>query len=79
MDEVQKPSKKGRAAAVGRLRARLDARLREDEQWQIIKDYDASKPNVQTESRATALVLGAILEQALEAAILTHCSPIRED
>ena len=71
-------SKKSRTAAIARLRAHLDARISSEEVWNIIDDYDKRRPSAQTEGRATALVLSAILEQSLETAILTHCISLEE-
>jgi hypothetical protein len=67
------PSKKTRKEAIARARARLDTRSYGNDSWQVILQYTSGAPNLQTADRATALVLGAILEQGLELAILSHC------
>jgi Mannitol repressor len=63
----------GRQKAIGRARARLEKRSYGNESWQVILQYAFGEPNLQMADRATALVLGSILEQGLELAILSHC------
>jgi hypothetical protein len=75
-DAAPTPSKKGRQAAIAALRKRLDTQIGDDALWQIIGDYDRARPVTKPESRATALVLGAILEQGLQTVILSHCVPL---
>jgi hypothetical protein len=66
-------SKKARSEAIARAKARLDARSYGNDSWQVILQYGMGAPTLQTADRATALVLGSILEQGLELAILSHC------
>jgi hypothetical protein len=71
-------SKKARSAAIARLRSHLATRVASEELWSVIDDYDKRRASAQTEGRATALVLGAILEQSLETAIMSHCIALDE-
>jgi DNA-binding MltR family transcriptional regulator len=68
------PTKKGRGEALGRAKAHLAKKLAGNELRAIIQDHANRRPNVQTEDRATALVLGSILEQGIETAIFSHCA-----
>lgn len=67
-------SKKARGEAIARARARLDARSYGNDSWQVVLAHRTGEPTLQTADRATALVLGSILEQGLELAILSHCT-----
>jgi hypothetical protein len=65
---------KARKAAIQRLRDRLDKRSGPgNDLWQIILQYRSGSPELPTADRATALVLGSVLKQGLELAILLHC------
>lgn len=64
---------KERKEAIARARARLDQRTFGNDLWQIVLQYGYGAPNIEMADRATALVLGSILEQGLELAILSHC------
>jgi hypothetical protein len=56
------PSKKARTEAIARAKARLDAREGPgSDLWQVILQYAAGTPDLQTADRATALVLGSSL------------------
>lgn len=66
-------TKKARNEAIARARARLDKRSFGNDLWQVVLQYAYGEPNLQMTDRATALVLGSILEQGLELAILSHC------
>jgi DNA-binding MltR family transcriptional regulator len=44
----------------------------------MIWDFDLGRPNAQGNDRALALMLGAILEQGIESAILSHLIPMDE-
>jgi hypothetical protein len=68
------PSKKTRREAIARARARLDKRSYGNDLWQTVLQYAFGKPSLEMADRATALVLGSILEQGLELAILSHCA-----
>jgi hypothetical protein len=59
--------------AIQSLRGRLDKRSYGNDSWKTILEYAYDKPDLQTADRGTALVLGSILEQGLELAILSHC------
>jgi len=67
------PPKESRKTALRRARARLEKRSFGNDSWQVVLQYAYGEPNLQMADRATALVLGAILEQGLELAILSHC------
>jgi hypothetical protein len=67
------PSKKERKEAIARARARLDKRSFGNDLWQIVLQYGYGQPTLEMGDRAMALVLGSILEQGLELAILSHC------
>jgi hypothetical protein len=69
---AKSPKKAGKEAIAG-ARARLDKRSYGNELWQVLLQYGYGKPDLQMADRATALVLGSILEQGLELAILSHC------
>lgn len=69
---VKSPNKV-RKEAIARARARLDKRSYGNDLWQVVLQYAYGKPDIQMADRATALVLGSILEQGLELAILSHC------
>lgn len=73
MPKKAPPPKKARKEALAEARRHMDKRLDKNDLWQVIQDHSARRPNAQTADRATALVLGAILEQGLEAAIFSHC------
>lgn len=62
-----------KSQAIKAMRRRLQERPGVDERWKLIWDFDLRRPQTQHNDRALALVLGAILEQSLETAILTHC------
>jgi hypothetical protein len=66
-------SKKARNEAIARAKARLDKRSYGNDLWEVILQYGYGEPNLQMADRATALVLGSILEQGLELAIFSHC------
>jgi hypothetical protein len=66
-------SKKARKEAIARAKARLNKRSYGNDLWQVVLQYGYGEPNLQMADRATALVLGSILEQGLELAILSHC------
>jgi hypothetical protein len=70
---MPEPPKKSRKEAIASARARLDKRSFGNDLWQIVLQYGYGEPNLQMADRATALVLGSILEQGLELAILSHC------
>ncbi len=72
------PTPKGRREAITSLYSRLAARPDAEDLWKVITDYSERRAVGITEGRATALVLGAILEQGLEMAILTHCLGLDE-
>jgi hypothetical protein len=72
-NSMAKSPKKARKEAIAGARARLDKRSYGNELWQVILQYGYGKPDLQMADRATALVLGSILEQGLELAILSHC------
>jgi hypothetical protein len=72
-DSMTVVSKKARKEALARAKERLNARSFGNDSWQVILQYTGDSSNLQTSDRATALVLGAILEQGLELAILSHC------
>lgn len=67
------PPKESRTTALRRARARLEKRSFGNNSWQVVLQYAYGEPNLQMADRATALVLGAVLEQGLELAILSHC------
>jgi hypothetical protein len=66
-------AKKERNAAIGRARARLEKRTFGNDSWTAVLQYSSGDPNLQIADRATALVLGSILEQGVELSILSHC------
>jgi hypothetical protein len=66
-------AKKARNEAIARARSRLDKRSYGNDLWQVVLQYAFGKPNLEMTDRAMALVLGSILEQGLELAILSHC------
>lgn len=70
---MAKSSKKERSEAIARIRERLSKRSFGNDSWQIVLRYGYGEPNLEMTDRATALVLGSILEQGLELAILSHC------
>lgn len=67
------PSKRTRGEAVGRARALLDKRRDGNELWATVFRYTVPAGRSDSDERAKVLVLGAILEQGLESAILSHC------
>jgi hypothetical protein len=67
------PSRKSRNAAIARAKARLDERSYGNDLWQVVLQYSYCETSPEMADRATALVLGSILEQGLELAILSHC------
>jgi len=70
---MTKSPQKARKEAIARARARLDKRSYGNDSWQVILQYGYGGPDLQMADRAAALVLGSILEQGLELAILSHC------
>jgi hypothetical protein len=62
--------------AMRALRKRLAERPDTASMWNTIRAFDTNAVNAQHTDRALALVLGAILEQALETAIMTHCTSL---
>lgn len=70
---MEKSSAKARREAIANMRSRLDQRSYGNDSWQVVLQYAFSEPSLQMADRATALVLGSILEQGLELAILSHC------
>jgi hypothetical protein len=70
---MTKSPNKERKEAIFRAKARLDKRSFGNDSWDVILQYGYGEPTPQMADRATALVLGAILEQGLELAILSHC------
>jgi len=70
---MSKITKKARNEAIARARAKLEKRSFGNDSWQVVLQYAYGEPNLQMSDRATALVLGAILEQGLELSILSHC------
>jgi hypothetical protein len=70
---MAKSPAKERKEVIARARARLDKRTYGNDLWQIVLQYGYGEPNVGMADRAMALVLGSILEQGLELAILSHC------
>jgi hypothetical protein len=67
-------AKKAKQEAISSIRSRLDQRSFGNDSWQVVLQYAFGEPNIQMADRATALVLGSILEQGLELAILSHCT-----
>ena len=67
------PTKKERSEAIGRARARLEKRTFGNDSWSVVLQYSHDDPNLQMADRATALVLGSILEQGVELSIFSHC------
>jgi hypothetical protein len=72
-DIMAKSAKKVRKEAIARARARLEKRSFGNDLWKVVLQYAYGEPTIQMADRATALVLGSILEQGLELAILSHC------
>ncbi|MCK1447254.1 hypothetical protein IVB34_40240 [Bradyrhizobium sp. 2] len=70
---MTKSPNKTRKEAIAHLRTRLDQRTYGNDSWQVILQYSYGEPSIEMADRATALVLGSILEQGLELAILSHC------
>lgn len=64
--------------AMKAMRARMAERPDTQTLWNTIRDFGNSDPDPRQNDRSAALVLGAILEQSLETAILTHCVEMSE-
>jgi DNA-binding MltR family transcriptional regulator len=75
---TRRSTKSQRNAAIQRLRARIAERPDKEALWKVIWDFDLGRPNAQGNDRALALMLGAILEQGIETAILSHLMPVDE-
>ncbi len=70
---AEQSTKVSKTKAMEALRARLAERPDTETLWKIIWDFDLNRADAQNSDRSLALVLGAILEQSVETAILTHC------
>jgi hypothetical protein len=62
-----------RRKALEALRTRLDERPDAKAMLDTIMNFKSQQPDIANNDRAIALLLGAILEQGLELAILSHC------
>ena len=77
---IDKARSTKRPKALEGLRRRLTQRPDVVDLWGVIRDFHGDNPPdwVSHEDRAGVLLIGSILDQALESAILTHCIQLDE-